>query len=520
MRRPGVLLVSAAAAAVVLAAAAALVPLAARLPWVRAQAAASLVQAVGRPVRFGTLALRLWPAPALEAHGLEIADDPRFGPEPFALVERAALRLRLRPLLLGGVEVDSVVLTRPRLRLVEGDGRRWNVASLGSVREASAAGRAAAGGREARPAPLAGPAAAPRRVVVEGGSIAFVPLAELGLRRVEDVRLVVTASERSIEVEGGGIVGPGGIAVALHGVRVTPGRGGADARLEGGISLRGGPAAGPLSALPAGLTLSGRLTASLVLGGTLAAPTLTGEVRLERASLARDGTGCHPPGPRTLALEAVTLALAWTEGAISGRPLQASHGGGTVAATVHAVTGRGGRITLDGLRVSGLPLGPVLGDFLCDGYAVTGPLELAGRLVFDARDPARTLSGDGRLAIRNGTVVGPRAVALFGDVARAGGVAAPFEFDSITATYRIEEGVVSTHDLRYAGTELRVWADGRYALATGDLDVAMRVQHAGGRVRARLSGTAQAPALRVETAAAARGDQSRPVVDTLRRHFR
>lgn len=503
MKRLGVVLTACGAAAVVLAAV--LLSLAARHPSVRSYVAGSLTQAVGRPVRVGALAIRLWP-PALEARDVQVADDPRFGPEPFAVLDRAVFRPRLRPLLLGRMELDTVTLTRPRVRLMEGSDGRWNVATLRPVREATAAGRAASGVRDGRsPAIAAADLPASGRLIVEEGSATLVtPAVGVGILRLGDVRLVVTAAGGRLSVKGGAVARPGDVALTLHEVRVTPGgRGAADARLEGALSVRGGIAAAPLGAmLPAGLALEGSLAGRLALGGTLSAPSLGGEVTLEDASLAREGADCQPPGPRRLALDAVSLALSWADGVMSGRPLQAAHGGGSVVAALRAATGPGGSVALEGLRVTGLPLGPVLGGFLCDGYAVTGPLDLVGRLAFDPRDPARTLAGNGRLAIRGGAVTGPRALALFGDVARAGGVAAPFEFDSITATYRIAEGVISTHDLRYTGPEMRVWAEGRYALATGELEVAMRVQHAGGRVRARLWGTAQAPALRIDSAVA------------------
>src|SRR2546430_17624733 len=83
---------------------------------------------------------------------------------------------------------------------------------------------------------------------------------------------------------------------------------------------------------------------------------------------------------------------------------------------------------------------------------------------------ANTLSGAGQLRIGRGRVVGRQALALIGGVVRVGGAVSsmlsadvpaslftsPVEFDSITGTYQIANGVVKTRDLLYASRVMRV----------------------------------------------------------------
>jgi len=69
-------------------------------PLIKAQ----LQSAMGRPVDFGALSLRVIPL-SLRATGLDI--------KGLATVEVLDVKVRFFPLLQGNVEVDSLVLTRP-----------------------------------------------------------------------------------------------------------------------------------------------------------------------------------------------------------------------------------------------------------------------------------------------------------------------------------------------------------------------------------------------------------------------
>src|SRR5439155_14812130 len=129
---------------------------------------------------------------------------------------------------------------------------------------------------------------------------------------------------------------------------------------------------------------------------------------------------------------------------------------------------------------------PVLVDYLCQGYAVTGPLDLTADLSVRPSSFLASLSGTGRLRIGPGQVVGSQAIAALGvlrQVARTAPGAgeriagAPLEFDSITATYAIDRGVVTTRDFTYASRPMKLTVAGDYGLVDGrmNMDVAATV---------------------------------------------
>jgi hypothetical protein len=137
-----------------------------------------------------------------------------------------------------------------------------------------------------------------------------------------------------------------------------------------------------------------------------------------------------------------------------------------------------------------MDLGPVLVDYLCQPYAVTGPLDLSGEAILrlpDVRPPEtmRGVDGSGRIKIGPGKVVGRDVVNLVRDVVGLGNavsavvrpgrsaVPSPLDFDSITATYTVASGVARTEDLVYTARDVRVSAAGTYGL--GDRRVAMEV---------------------------------------------
>src|SRR5438876_956770 len=71
-------------------------------------------QAVGRPVKFTSLAVSLLP-PSVILQGLQVADDPRFGTAPFLNVDEVRVGLRVRPLLSLRIELASLTLDGARV---------------------------------------------------------------------------------------------------------------------------------------------------------------------------------------------------------------------------------------------------------------------------------------------------------------------------------------------------------------------------------------------------------------------
>jgi AsmA protein len=110
-------------------------------PRVQAMIANGAAQAVGRPVKFESLSVSIFPLPSIELHKLEVAEDPQFGTAPFLTLETGRVYLKLRPLLTGRVEFGDVTLERPRIALIQNAEGRLNVASLAPPSESKTAAK-------------------------------------------------------------------------------------------------------------------------------------------------------------------------------------------------------------------------------------------------------------------------------------------------------------------------------------------------------------------------------------------
>ena len=505
-----------------------LLPYLVDLPRVRGLIASSASQALGRPVRFTSMVVRLFPLPAIELRGLEVAEDPRFGKVPFVTLERGRLRLRLSPLLQGRVEFSGLLLKRPLIRLVEGSDGRLNVASLGVVRDAAGALRSPVPARESRGSDSATTVSLlAAGVVVEDAELVYLPRHLAGEYRVSGLDIRLRGSGSILSVEGKGVLSPGDVVVQLIGGSLDLGgiRSLSEAPLGGTITLETG-ALGSLGGLlrASGLGVSGGIRATFKLAGVLGSPQASGEVMLPQLALSRTSRSCVPPD-RTLAFESIAITASLDEHRVQATPITARIGGGTLRANATLAPDRGLLVTLADVSVRGVPVERVLVDFLCDGYAVTGSLDLTGMLAFQAADASGSLSGAGRFAVGRGRVVGAQAVKLFGDVLKVSetvaavlgeDVASPLEFESITGTYRVANGVATSRDLLYTGRGFSVMAAGEYAFVHDGLNVDMVVRHRRGQVKARITGTASAPALQVDVAGALREVETRGLERDLR----
>ncbi|MBI4247077.1 MAG: AsmA-like C-terminal region-containing protein, partial [Candidatus Rokubacteria bacterium] len=257
--------------------------------------------------------------------------------------------------------------------------------------------------------------------------------------------------------------------------------------------------------------IAGGVSGTLTVGGTLGEPRARGEVTLSNLAVTQTNARCAEPTRRTLALGDLQASAVWEGERLASRPLRTGLGGGSVTANLAVTLDRSPRVDLDDLTIKAVPLDKVLVDFLCQGYAVTGPLDLSGQAAARLDDFWRTLNGSGQLRIGPGQVVGAQALGLIGGVVRVGGAvsallsadlpasrfSSPLDFDSITASYQITKGVVTTRDLRYVSRAMRVAAAGTYALVTGAMNLDVVVSHGRGEVKARVTGTAASPSIRV-----------------------
>jgi hypothetical protein len=476
-------------------------------PRVQALIAQSASQALGRSVTFAAVSLSVFPRPAVRLRGLAVAEDPAFDTAPFLRLDDARLALRVRPLVTGRVEFGDLVLREPVVTLLRDRQGRWNVATLGP----EPSPRAPAPSRPPAP-PAAAPAVLATRIRVADGLVTYASLGAAAPSgyRLEGVDLTIEPARRPIAFEGAARLEPGrlGLTVREGTLALDPARGLLEAPLRAELTLESARlrdlAAAALGPAP---VLDGRVRGTLAVGGSLGRPTATGDVAVDGLAVTHTVPECPGPKERTLTLDAVRLNAGWDDVTFTARPATATLAGGTVRGNVVATTAPA-RVEVTDLAVTGVPFERVLVDFLCQGYAVTGPLDLTGRLAFDPTDPHATLAGTGQLRVGSGRVVGPRALALVDSVLRTGGVLAgllgadvpppgtPLRFDSITATFRVAGGVVTTPDLVYASPELRVTLAGTYALPTSRMNFDVAVRHARGELRAQVTGTPAAPAIR------------------------
>lgn len=504
-------------------------------PRVQALIVSTASQALGRPVKFASVSVAVLPRPAVKLHDLEVADDPQFGSEPFLKLETGRLALKLSGLLTGRVEFGDLTLGKPVITLIRNPDGVLNVASLGGSAESHGTGRA---GRTGGGAGGGGaPAALPGRVKIEKGTVTYIARGKGGAParyRVEDLDLTVGAAGGALTLDGAARVTPGDLRVTIAQGRVAlnGGRTLLDAPLAARVGVDAKDIAGLVAAaLGPTPALAGPVKGTFSVSGTLGAPKATGTLELATARVTQEVAACPEPRRRTLTVSAVKLdGAAWDGGRLRSRPVTASLAGGTIALALRATLDHGVRVELADLAVKRLQLEPVLVDFLCQGYAVSGPLDLDGALAFSAGDVLGTLSGPGRLRIGPGRVVGARALALLDGVGRVGGVVSsllgagasaspaglPLAVDSITGTYQIANGVVTTRDLLYSSRPMKLAVAGQYGLVTGRMNLDMVVSAGRTEVKAKVTGTAASPSVRLDPSSVVGGTDRKKVEGELK----
>jgi hypothetical protein len=512
-------------------------------PRVQAMIASSATQAVGRPVKFESLSVGLFPLPSIELHKLEVAEDPQFGTAPFLTLETGRVYLKLRPLLTGRVEFGDITLARPRIALIQNPDGRLNVASLAPPPEPRAASRA---GRSSSTAASGGAAVAiVSRVKIDKGLITYVARGKGPGQtpyRVEDLDVTVTGQGTQFGFKGALVVRPGDLVVKLADgvVAVNGAKTLLEAPVRAKVAIEGkdieklvAAAAGPSPAI------AGPIKGDFSLGGTLGVPRISGTIELASVKVTQANQACPEPKRRTLALGLLKIGGAsWDGRRFQSRPVTTSVGGGPISTNLTLTLDHGARVQLTDIVIKSVPAEKVLVDFLCQGYAVSGPLDLTGALSTSSSDPMGTLGGSGHLRIGPGKVVGPQALALISVVTRLAGVTSsvlaadvprsltsdPVDFQSITGTYQITNGVLSTKDLLYTAKAAKVGVVGDYALVTGRMNLDLRVDHGRGEVRAKVTGNAASPSVRIDPSSLAgqidRGKVEGGLQDILKRFGR
>jgi AsmA protein len=474
-------------------------------PAIQAQVAQAAGHALGRPVKFQSLSISALPLPTVRLKGLEVAEDPAFGGGPFLTVGEGRIGIRLRPLLSGRIELADLTLEEPRVQIIQDRSGRLNVASLGAP-----AGTAAPG------APRSGPgrsgAAAAGAVLVSAVQIRDGILqyrkqgAPAPLVRLERVNLTVSqpAPGESLRLSGSAVAEPGAVSLRLAEATLAPAgaRSLMDAPLKAVVEVEARDVAALSAVFLAAPAVSGPVAGRLELAGTAARPTATGRLEFGRLTLSERRPQCGGPQPRRLEVSEVLVPVALGPAELESRPVRAKAARGSLSFNLKASLAPVGQVRLSQIEIRGMELGPVLVDYLCQGAAVTGPLDLTGEARFGAADPLHSLDGAGKVRIGPGRVVGQDLLNLVEQVAglagaasalgrpgrAARGVDSPLEFESITATYTVTNGVARTEDLLYKARSFTVAGAGTYGLADGRVAMDVTFTQGNNEVKGRVAG--------------------------------
>ena len=469
-------------------------------PAIHAYISQTAAHAVGRAVRFDSISVSLLPLPNVKLQGLEVADDPHFGSAPLLRVDEVRVGLRVKPLFSLRIELASLALNRARVELVE-EGGRWNVASLTAPVSPPKA--------PSRTVPGLPSSAAVGSVIVSSIRLtdAVIHVRRGGVKSgeltVDKINVTVSGVGGSdLDIQGDAKLEPSGLK--LRDMRVTVGLRAAEMPIKGSVSLEGDDVAPLASAfLFASPVVSGPVKGKLEVSGTAVRPGATGEIDLSRVTLSQDRPQCPAPKLRQLALQDVRVPVLLKPSFLESAPLQAAVGKGSVVLKVTAGLGEPSPLlTVGDIKIAKLELLPVLQDYLCQAFAVSGPLDLSGELAMRTADTWRTMNGTGRFTVGSGRLVGEGALALVRQVLQAGGMIdralrgdfsgpgrTALEFQSITGTYKITNGLVRTDDLVYQAKDLKMTAAGTYGLADGRTDMAVVISQSAGQFRAQVTGS-------------------------------
>src|SRR5579864_817036 len=113
------------------------------LGWGRRPLLARLSASFGRPVQVGYFDFSLLNGIELEAHGVTVGEDPRFGAEYFLRADQLTASPRWARLLRGRFELGTVSIANASLNLVRAGDEHWNIESWLPAPQGAASGGAA-----------------------------------------------------------------------------------------------------------------------------------------------------------------------------------------------------------------------------------------------------------------------------------------------------------------------------------------------------------------------------------------
>src|SRR5436190_92647 len=220
----------------------------------------------------------------------------------------------------------------------------------------------------------------PAAISIEHGLVAYVARGKGGVTsqyRVDDLNLTLTGGAPQLAFKGDLKVKPGDLVVKIADgqVALDPGKPLTEAPLRGVVTLDGKDigdlAKNALGPTPA---FGGALKGKLALSGTLGAPAVAGDIELAKPSASQLQPSCPAPKRRTLTLGTLKLNAAYRDQVLGARPLTTSLGDGTITGQLTLSLAPGLQVQLTDLAIKALPLEKALVDYLCQGYAITGPM--------------------------------------------------------------------------------------------------------------------------------------------------
>jgi uncharacterized protein involved in outer membrane biogenesis len=167
-------------------------------------------------------------------------------------------------------------------------------------------------------------------------------------------------------------------------------------------------------------------------------------------------------------------------------------------------------IRLTDVRLKGVAAEPVLVDFLCQPYAITGRVDatVEGSFAGTGQDLLSSARGTWQVQVGQGRLVGPAIVSLLAGAIRVGSVfaspatlggpiAASPDFDSLTATGGVGGGQVQVRQLAMQNRRVRLTGTGTYGLLDTRLAFDFQVQAGRTSFGVKVTGTTQEPSYQV-----------------------
>src|SRR5262249_24650854 len=132
MNRKKLVVIAAVVVAIVIAAAAA-IPLFIDTQSLKGKLVAEAERVLRRRMSVQSVDVTIFTGLGVRLNRVVIFDDLRFARAPFISLSSATVRPRLLPLLRGNVEVASIELNQPEIRLIQNQQGAWNFQSIGTT---------------------------------------------------------------------------------------------------------------------------------------------------------------------------------------------------------------------------------------------------------------------------------------------------------------------------------------------------------------------------------------------------